>query len=124
VSLKRFGGWEPETVTEYEYDGDRLVRTVTRVTEPEWDPEQQAHMIALTVWQAGRCPGCGEQFAESTSSLNDPDNRDGTGYYEVPPPTRCHACTAKHTAEEAFRKDSDRPHSVYFQPVLRPRKPR
>jgi hypothetical protein len=42
VSLRRLSGWEPAEVTTFEYDGDRLVRSVTvrgvpmsEATDPE-----------------------------------------------------------------------------------------
>jgi hypothetical protein len=38
-------GWEPATVTLHEYDGDKLVRSVT-VQEPEWSPDDVALVIA------------------------------------------------------------------------------
>jgi len=39
-------GWEPVTVTHYEYDSDgRLVRSVS-ISEAEWSPDQVALLIA------------------------------------------------------------------------------
>ena len=38
-------GWEPREFTEYRYDGDRLVSTVT-YREPEWRPEDVALALA------------------------------------------------------------------------------
>jgi hypothetical protein len=38
-------GWEPAEVTYYEYEGDRLVRSVT-VREPEWSVDDRALVIA------------------------------------------------------------------------------
>ena len=68
VSLKRFGGWEPVTVTEYEYDaGGRLVRSWSQ-PESEWDDQQQAWMLALVQHRAELCPcGCGQRWADVTS---------------------------------------------------------
>ena len=40
-------GWEPAEVTTHEYDGDRLVRSVT-VRESEWSREQ---VVLLLAWQ-------------------------------------------------------------------------
>ena len=68
VSLKRFGGWEPVTVTEYEYDaGGRLVRSWSQ-PESEWDDRQQAWMLALAQHRAEFCPcGCGQRYVDTTS---------------------------------------------------------
>lgn len=38
-------GWEPAEVTTYEYEGDRLVRSVT-VREPEYDADELALLLA------------------------------------------------------------------------------
>jgi hypothetical protein len=45
--------------------------------------------------EADTCPGCGQPLSEST----DPDREGG---YEVPLPTRCHACTALHTHQDKY----------------------
>jgi hypothetical protein len=58
VPLSKFEGREPVTVTEYEYDGERLVRAVT-VTEPEWTEHDQAVMIALAQYRDSLCSCCG-----------------------------------------------------------------
>ncbi|MFI2664889.1 hypothetical protein [Micromonospora carbonacea] len=68
ISLKRLGGWEPVTVTEYEYDGDgRLVRNWSQ-PESEWDQREQAWVAALAAYRAELCPcGCGQRYADVTS---------------------------------------------------------
>lgn len=68
ISLRRYGGWEPVTVTEYEYDGGgRLVRSWSQ-PESEWDQQQQAWTEALAAYRGERCPcGCGQRYAETTS---------------------------------------------------------
>ncbi|MFI9478134.1 hypothetical protein ACIG6B_30185 [Bacillus mobilis] len=68
VSLKRFGGWEPVTVTEYEYDeGGQLLRSWSQ-SESEWDEQQQAWIQALMQHRAEFCPcGCGQRWADTTS---------------------------------------------------------
>ncbi|WP_346536940.1 hypothetical protein [Micromonospora sp. DPT] len=68
VSLKRFGGWEPVTVTEYEYDDDgRLLRSWSQ-PESEWDEQQQAWIQALVQHRAELCPcGCGQRYTDTTS---------------------------------------------------------
>lgn len=45
--------------------------------------------------EADTCPGCGQPLSEST----DPDHEGG---YEVPLPTRCHACTALHVHQDKY----------------------
>jgi hypothetical protein len=45
VSLRRLSGWEPAEVTTFEYDGDRLVRSVT-VREGEFDADEVAVLLA------------------------------------------------------------------------------
>lgn len=50
----------PERRTEHEYDEKtgRLVAS-TEYVESEWDPEQQAIMVALSIWKSTRCQACG-----------------------------------------------------------------
>lgn len=68
ISLRRFGGWEPVTVTEYEYDdAGRVARTYSQ-PESEWDQQQQAWMEALAAYRGERCPcGCGQRWSDTTS---------------------------------------------------------
>lgn len=51
-------GREPTTVTEYEYDGDRLVRAVA-TPEPEWTEQDTAEQLALAEYRDGLCDCCG-----------------------------------------------------------------
>jgi len=44
--MRRLSGWSPAEVTTYEYDGDRLVRSVT-VRESEFTPDEVALRLAL-----------------------------------------------------------------------------
>lgn len=97
MSPKRFAGWEPATVTEYEYDDDgRLVRSVT-TREIEWDDDERAWAIALIEYESDKCPGCGGQLEETT----DPKTE---GRWKVPYPTRCQRCTALASAQEKYRQ--------------------
>jgi hypothetical protein len=69
------GGWEPATITEYEYDDDgRLVRSIT-TREPEFSDEDVALLLAhmADVRDTGRY---GESLAEATSDRADPMNYD------------------------------------------------
>ncbi|MEU8186003.1 hypothetical protein [Micromonospora carbonacea] len=55
------------TVTEYEYDGGRLVRSWSQ-PESEWDQREQAWVAALAAYRAELCPcGCGQRYADVTS---------------------------------------------------------
>lgn len=87
VSLKRWSGWEPRQVTEYEHDeAGRVVRAVS-VREVEWDDDERSWMLALAQVKADACPGCGGHLPETTALAND----DG---YVAGEPLRCHRCTA------------------------------
>lgn len=99
MSHKRFTGWEPATVTEHEYDADgRLVRSVTR-REAEWTDEERANVLALIDYEGQCCPGCGGYLPETTSAEHE-------GQYTTEPPMRCHACTAIHIKQHAFREQN------------------
>jgi hypothetical protein len=56
--------------------------------------------------EADTCSGCGQPLSEST----DEDNEGG---YEVPPPTRCHACTALHAGQQRYELNN--PHGLMFE---------
>lgn len=58
MPLSKFDGRALETVTEYEYDGEMLMRAVT-FTEPEWTEHDQAVMVALSVYRDTLCSCCG-----------------------------------------------------------------
>lgn len=75
------------SVTVYEYDADRLVRSVT-THDAEWSEEDRGWAAAAKRNADTDCPGCGQPLSETT----DPDNE---GKYEAPLPTRCHACTPR-----------------------------
>ena len=64
-------------------------------TDPEWTEEDRAWAIALLEVEADTCSGCGQPLSETTRA-------EAEGGYEVPPPTRCHACTALHTHQERY----------------------
>lgn len=51
MSVRRLSGWEPAEVTTFEYDGDRLVRTVT-VREPEFDDVERARLLGSRLHEA------------------------------------------------------------------------
>lgn len=57
------------------------------MAEPEWDEEQQGWMLALHQLEAEECSRCGGDLTETTDPANE-------FAYRVPPPARCHRCTA------------------------------
>lgn len=89
ISPRRFLGWEPK-ITIREYPG-RMIHQ----SEPEWDEETRAVVLAYEMWERELCTGCGHPYASTT----DPENE---GRYRVKAPIRCHACTAREIAAEAF----------------------
>jgi len=102
VSFKRWNGWEPAEITEYEYDDQgRVVRTITR-REPEWDDESRAHVMALLQYERNICKGCGGWLPETT----DPENE---GKYTSKGGIRCHRCEVLHLAS----KDAEPSHVAW-----------
>lgn len=104
ISLKRFDGWEPETVSWREKRAGRMVTVTER--EPEWDAEQQEWMLALALAEADECPGCHGRLSETTLPEND-------GAYLPGPPTRCHRCTALGIAGDHAR-DKPQPQALFL----------
>lgn len=91
VSYKRFQGWEPATVYEYDEAG----RLVASRPEVEWDSTEQDWMLALDAWeQEELCPLCGwpREVCQARESEN---------LLQVPAPIRCHVTTAIKRAQEA-----------------------
>lgn len=111
MSPKRFAGWEPAEVTEFHYDRKgRLVRAVTR-REVEWDDDERAWALALLEYEADKCPGCGGQLSQTTDPTTE-------GRWHVPPPTRCHRCTAIAAAQEPYR-ETKHPHALLWGAVMK-----
>lgn len=86
IPPSQLDGREPQVTTVYEYRFGRLARSVT-TSEPRWTEQDRAEMLALSVYRAELCPGCGQPLAESTA------------HYEVGPEyethrTTCRACAA------------------------------
>jgi len=104
--LKRFHGWEPATVHEYD-DAGRLVRSKA---ESEWDEGEQTVMLALQAYRSALCPLCGGPISVCTAPENELKYKGGL-------PIRCHATTARDIAMEPYR---DQPHSsaLMIAPVL------
>jgi ferredoxin len=89
----------------HEHDeAGRTVRTVV-TREPEWDEESYGLVAALADLEASTCDGCGMPLDECMSADADRLNRAGTHYYEADAaPTRCHACSARERAVDAYAK--------------------
>lgn len=108
ISPRRLAGWEPAETTSYEYEGGRLVRSVT-VREPEWSDEDRAWMAALAGYRDRPCPcGCGHPAEETTA--HESDGR----IYVVPPPTRCRARTALVQAQAQY-EDTPQPEALLWR---------
>ena len=94
-------GWEPATVTHYEYDDDgRLVRSVT-VSEAEWSPEDVALLVASR--QAERELG---SHGIPLSEAFDPANQ--FRFKGQDAPRVDYAEKARLDAQEAFYKQHDK----------------
>ena len=91
MSPRRFAGWEPATLYQYDDDG-RIVRTTP---EPEWDDFDVALVDALRNWEAGLF-SCGHHRSES-----DPELVHEVGYRV------CRVCDALQEAQEK-QKGSDK----------------
>ena len=103
VSPRRLHGWEPATVTTYEYEGDKLVRSVT-VREPEFTPPD---LVILRGWMREELAprgAHGHLLSEAMSPDADPGSWDATRRYRVPPPSRDFAAKAISDAQEAYKK--------------------
>jgi hypothetical protein len=101
-SPKRFHGWEPTWVTEYEYDDTgRMVRSVTRMLEPEWDDATRLSAEALAAVERDSCPGCNMH----SSILADPERNKFTFAEQV-----CEVCKAQEVYGRvvAARDEADR----------------
>jgi hypothetical protein len=105
--LKRFHGWEPSTVLEYNTEG----LLVSSRPEVEWDESEQTVMLALHLFRNSLCPKCGGPLAICTDATNEMK-------YTAGLPIRCHATTARGKAAEAYR---DQPgfDALMFIPTLR-----
>lgn len=94
-------GREPATVTEYEYDGDRLIGSRT-FREPEWLDSDREAVIAVLELRRMIGPH-GQPLDEAMSPDADPSSWDAKYRYVVKP-KRDFAAKALSDAQEAYRK--------------------
>jgi hypothetical protein len=100
VSPGRFLGREPAR----RIIRDDLGRPVRVETEPEWTGEDRDLALALTIYEADACPGCGQPLAETTLPERE-------GRYRAGLAVRCHHCTASALGAEKYR-DSSQPQAL------------
>ena len=102
--MKRFHGWEPTKVTTVERDSRRRIVQYVETSEPEWDEEQQALVLALLEVEADTCSGCGLPLSETTQDVTGPDGKPDPAasmrQYVVKPTSRCYACAALHEMQD------------------------
>lgn len=70
--------------------------------EAEWDPAEQAKMLALAQLRRDECEGCGGYLPETTDRANE-------GRYDALGPFLCYSCEALGRARDGFaegRKNS------------------
>lgn len=91
ISPRRLWGWEPEQRLVRDGDGWKLV------TEPEFDKAQYEYLAGLEEYEES-VDDNGFPLDEVLSPLADPDNPDGTHYYESKP-VRNWAKQALHDAQ-------------------------
>lgn len=75
---------------------------VRSLPESEWDELQQSWMLALSLWRSQHCQGCGGDLEETTIHET----------WDVPPPLRCHRCTAIAVHQEQHAKDHKHTHAL------------
>jgi hypothetical protein len=95
VSPGRFLGREPARRLVY----DALGRPVRVEAEPEWLDSDRDLALALTVYEADACPGCGQPLSETTLPERE-------GRYKAGLAVRCHHCTASALGAEVYRESS------------------
>jgi hypothetical protein len=69
--------------------------------EPEWDPDQQALILALAQHRREECDQCGGYLPETTDSANE-------GRYEVVGPFLCHSCEALGRTRAGFAQSREK----------------
>jgi hypothetical protein len=118
VPWRRWAGWEPAEVTEFEYDDAGRVVRATTVREPEWGEVDRGAARTLAEYEADLHDGCGQHLALATAA----ENEERWGAEVV---ARCHACTAvdilrDKLEEQVEQKALMQPGALLIRPVLRP----
>lgn len=104
-------GRQATSSTELLYDEEGRVARIVTTHEPRWLEEDLAWARAYLQWQAGRCPACRLDLADTTAM----EGGEPAHSYAVPPPGRCHACDARIKAqEEHAKKGSQRPEALVW----------
>lgn len=112
VSPGRFLGREPARAYTVERDDLGRVARVVEHTDPEWDDEGRRLALALAMYEADLCSGCGLPRYET----NDPANE----FRYVPmQAVRCHACTALEVGSKPYA-GSPQPSALYIPVELMP----
>lgn len=128
MSLRRFGGWEPQQRMAYELDGQGRAIGATVTREPEWTNAERAWMLALGFYEATLCRKCGTPLDESTDVANHPDLHDAPYQYVAEAPTQCLCCLVLQRSERKWADAApDEAASMIHTAVLvarPPRKPR
>lgn len=101
VAPRRLFGWEPAEFTEYVYEGEKLVGSVTR-REAEFDAGQVALLLAHRRLQADRGPH-GIPMSDAVKAENQ------YRFKVSPVPTVDHAAKALADTQKAFYAKYDRP---------------
>ena len=102
VAPRRLEGWEPLVVTRYEYDGDRLVGSVTE-REPEWS---RADVEALDAIRQARAMVGPHGYPMDVAMSPEGDRSSWESKYEwvVGPPVVDHAQAALDRTIAAYKK--------------------
>lgn len=108
VSPSRFLGRPVRT----SYVLDEHGRVIASVTDPDWTDDDRDLALALLVYEAGLCGGCGHLLAETTA----PEAEDSYQGDLL----RCHRCTAAEQVAEQYR-GNPQPGSLRYS--ARPRQP-
>jgi hypothetical protein len=103
VSPRRLAGWEPTETTEYFYEGDRLIGSVT-TREPEWDTSQVDLLLALHAFNAD-IGSHGHSLAKATSEAANPNNYESPLRYVGKGPFTDWAKKAELDKQDAYRAE-------------------
>lgn len=85
-----------------------------------WSDHDVVLSSALTLYEAGLCPGCSQPLVESTDPAHDPHDPAGTGRYVVADPVRCYACSAIDAKARLYEK-AEQPRALRFGAWLKKR---